>query len=328
MAPIRMRFRSLLAALVVLAFCATILAGPLTFGQEARRRASPPQGYRRLVPGVETTVPVQWDPTETVSFSNIVEILSVPALNWTPQTISKAQTARELATRYPLRRDVWNLEFSFLPMRMIRVDLPEAGGRLRPTMVWYMVYRVTNRGDHLHPTQQADGTWDIEKVDYPVSFVPSFTLHTPELRKTYRDKVIPLAIEPIRRREDPRRELLTSAQIMQRQIELTTETQDNSVWGVATWQSGFESGDLVDPRTDYFSIYVAGLSNAYRFADPAGAYKEGDPPATGRLYRRKTLQLNFWRPSDEFSTAETEIYLGTPSSLGIKGRIDYQWVFR
>jgi hypothetical protein len=40
------------------------------------------------------------------------------------------------------------------------------------------------------------------------------------------------------------------------------------------------------------------------------------------------LQLNFWRPSDEFSTAETDIYLGAPSSLGIQGRIDYQWVFR
>jgi hypothetical protein len=324
-----MRFRSQLAALAVLvAVCASIAGEATVFGQEARRRASAPEGYRRLAPGVETTVPIQWDPTETVSFSNIVEILSIPGLNWTPQTISKAQTVREKATRHPLRRDVWNLEFSFLPMRMIRVDLPEAGGKPRPTMVWYMVYRVTNRGGHLRPTQKEDGTWDIEKADYPVSFAPSFTLHTPELRKSYRDKVIPLALDPIRRREDPRRQLLNSAQMMQRPIELTTQTKDNSVWGVATWESGFESGDMVDPRTDYFSIYVAGLSNAYRFADPQGAYKENDPPGTGRLYRRKTLQLNFWRPSDEFSTAETEIYLGTPPSLGIEGRIDYRWVFR
>ena len=323
-----MGFRSHHAALAVLVVLfASLVCGPTAFGQEARRRASPPEGYRRLVPGVETTVPVQWDPTETVSFSNIVEILAVPGLNWAPQTISKAQTAYAKATRYPLRRDVWNLEFSFLPMRMIRVDVPDAG-KLRPTMVWYMVYRVTNRGGHLRPTQKEDGTWDIQKTDYPVSFAPSFTLHTPELRKSYRDKIIPLAIDPIRRREDPRRQLLTSAEMLQRQIELTTATQDNSVWGVATWESGFESGDMVDPRTDYFSVYVAGLSNAYRFADPAGAYKAGDPPGTGRLYRRKTLQLNFWRPSDEFSTAETEIYLGAPSSLGIEGRIDYQWVFR
>jgi hypothetical protein len=323
-----MRFCSRLAPLAVLVvLTGSLLCAPFAFGQEARRRATPPEGYRRLVPGIETTVPIQWDPTETVSFSNIVEILSIPELNWTPQTVSKAQTVYAQATRHPLRREVWNLEFSFLPMRMIRVDLPE-GGKLRPTMVWYMVYRVTNRGGHLRPTQKEDGTWDIEKVDHPVSFTPSFTLHTPELRKSYRDKVLPLAIDPIRRREDPRRELLNSAQMMQQQIEVTTKTQDNSVWGVATWESGFESGDMVDPRTDFYSIYVAGLSNAYRFADPAGAYKPGAAPATGRLYRRKMLQLNFWRPSDEFSTAETEIYLGAPTSLGIKGRIDYQWVFR
>ena len=122
--------------------------------------------------------------------------------------------------------------------------------------------------------------------------------------------------------------MLNSAEMLQKPIEVSTETEDKSVWGVATWQSGFQSGDMVDPRTDYFSVYVTGLSNAYRFADPAGTYKAGDPPATGRLYRQKTLQLNFWRPSDEFSEAETEIYLGTPSDLGITGPIDYQWVFR
>jgi hypothetical protein len=133
---------------------------------------------------------------------------------------------------------------------------------------------------------------------------------------------------PIRAQEDPRRRLLNSAEMMARPIEVSTETEDHSVWGLATWESGFASGDMVDPRTDYFSIYVDGLSNAYKFVDPPGAYKEGDPPATGRYYREKTLQLNFWRPSDEFSDAETDIYLGAPANLGIEGRIDYQWVFR
>ena len=137
-----------------------------------------------------------------------------------------------------------------------------------------------------------------------------------------------MAIDPIRRREDPRRKLLNSAEMMQRPIEVSTETEDKSVWGVATWESGFESGDQVDPRTDFFSIFVTGLSNAYKFADPQGAYKAGDPPGKGRLYRQKTLQLNFWRPSDEFSEGETDIYLGTPRNLGLSGQIDYQWVFR
>jgi hypothetical protein len=297
-------------------------------GQEARRTTRPPEGYRRLAPGIETTIPVRWDPSDTVSYPNLVEIVSIPGLNWTPHTISKALTVKEKATRVAFRRNVWNLEFSFLPMRTIAIDMPGPGGQSRRSMIWYMVYRVTNRGGHLQPKQQEDGAWTIEKADHPVSFAPSFTLYAPELRKSYLDKIIPLALTPIRNREDPRRVLLNSAEIMQRPIEVSTETEDKSVWGVATWEAGFQSGDMVDPRTDFFSIYVSGLSNAYRFADPAGAYQAGDPPATGRLYRRKTLQLNFWRPSDEFSEAPSEIYLGTPTDLGIEGRIDYQWVFR
>ena len=316
------------ALIVLLVAGSSAVCGPFANGQEARRRATAPEGYRRLVPGVETTVPIQWDPGETVSFPNIIEILSIPGINWTPQTISKAETLAAKATRVAFRRDVWNLEFSFLPMRMLSVDVPQSGGKMRPTMIWYMVYRVTNRGGHLHPEKQADGSWAIKKVDHPVTFVPSFTLYNPELRKSYLDKVIPVAMDPIRAQEDPRRRLLNSAEMMAQPIQVSTELEDKSVWGLATWESGFERGDMVDPRTDYFSIYVDGLSNAYKFSDPAGAYKAGEPPAKGRRYWEKTLQLNFWRPSDEFSDAETEIYLGAPTDLGIPGRIDYQWVFR
>jgi hypothetical protein len=308
---------------------AAILIAVLSTSADAQqRRRQAPEGYRRLVPGVMTTVPVQWDPAETVSYPSIVELLSVPGLDWKPQTVSLTETLRAKSTNVALRRDVWNLEFSFLPMRMIAVDVPQSGGKMRRTMIWYMVYKVTNRGGHLHPERQPDGTWQIKKVDHPVTFTPSFTLYTPELRKSYLDKIIPVAIAPIRAQEDPARTLLNSAQMMERPIEVTTQTQDNSVWGVATWDSGFEDGSMVDPRTDYFSIYVKGLSNAYKLADPPGAYKAGDPPGTGRLYQQKTLQLNFWRPSDEFANGETDIYLGTPADLGISGRIDYQWTFR
>ena len=318
------RFSALVFALVAVVFVCPGVA----IGQEGRTRARAPEGYRRLVPGVMTTVPIQWDPAETVSFPSIVELLSIPGLHWTPQTVSKAETLVGKATNVPFHRDVWNLEFSFLPMRMITADVPQPDGKMRPTRIWYMVYRVTNRGGHLHPEQQPDGSWAIKKVDHPVTFVPSFTLYNPELRKSYLDKIIPVAMAPIRAQEDPRRRLLNSAEMMRQPIEVSTANEDRSVWGLATWESGFESGDMVDPRTDYFSIYVDGLSNAYKFVDQPGAYQAGDPPATGRHYREKTLQLNFWRPSDEFSDAETDIYLGTPTDLGIEGRIDYQWVFR
>ena len=87
------------------------------------------------------------------------------------------------------------------------------------------------------------------------------------------------------------------------------------MWGVATWE-------FVDPRMDFFSIYVKGLTNAYRFADQPGAYKVGDAPATGRRFAQKTLKLNFWRPGDEIDPREDEIFYGIP------GQVDHQWVFR
>jgi hypothetical protein len=325
--PFRPGFLSLVWAIAAVGI--SLVAFENAVGQGAQRRTAP-EGYRRLVPGIETTVPVQWDPAETVSFQDFVEVLAIPNISWTPQTVSKAETLKEKATRTAFRRNVWNLEFSFLPMRMIAVDLPQPGGQSRRSMIWYMVYRVTNRGEHLHPQQQEDGTWTIKKTDHSVRFVPSFTLYNPERRTSYPDQILPVAVDQIRLREDPRRKLLNSAEMMRQSIEVSSETEDKSVWGVVTWESGFEDGKLVDPRTDYFSIFVSGLSNAYRFADrrDAGAYKTGDPPGKGRLYRSKTLQLNFWRPSDEFSESETEIYLGTPRELGVEGQIDYQWVFR
>ena len=80
----------------------------------------------------------------------------------------------------------------------------------------------------------------------------------------------------------------------------TPKGQETTTWGVATWED-------VDPATDHFSIYVQGLTNAYRWVDPPGAYKKGNPPGTGRQFYPKTLVLNFWRPGDKEIEHEGEI---------------------
>ncbi len=296
--------------------------------QNPARPNGPPSGYRRLAPGVETVIPADVNPGETVSYHNLPAVLTLAGVNWQPQTFAESRTIRAQATNAAVRREVWNLEFAFKPMRMMAVDLPAAGGKMQRKMIWYMVYRVTNMGGHLKPVVAADGTVSLEKVNHPVEFSPQFLLYSPESKKAYLDKLLPVAIESIRRREDPRRKLLDSVEMAAKPIEVSTPENDQSVWGVATWESGMESADEIDPRTDYFSIFVSGLSNAYKFADPPGAFKAGDPPATGRLYRQKTLQLNFWRPSDAFREGETEIFFGLPPELRVRGQIDYQWVFR
>ncbi|REK07427.1 MAG: hypothetical protein DWQ37_21050, partial [Planctomycetota bacterium] len=78
----------------------------------------------------------------------------------------------------------------------------------------------------------------------------------------------------------------------------------------------------IDPRGDYFSVYVEGLTNAYRWTDPEGAFKPGDPPTTGREFEQKNLMLNFWRPGDKFREDEQMIRYGIP------GKVDYSWVYR
>ena len=130
-------------------------------------------------------------------------------------------------------------------------------------------------------------------------------LESQQYKKAYLDRVLPLAMKAIQKREDPNRKLLDTVQMSEQPIPLSTADDDHSVWGVATWE-------FVDPRIDFFKIYVKGLTNAYRFADQAGAYKIGDTPGTGRVFAQKTLKLNFWRPGDDIDPTKEEIYLRHP----------------
>jgi len=329
----------------------------------ARGPVSPPAGFRKLAPGVETTVPRPLDPHDTVTYHDIVELTApgvVPDLDWTPTFSAPTKTLLSLAKDRPFYRTTWYLQFTFKPLRIIEVDLPGPTGRLERKVVWYMVYRVKNLGGHLKPVAkepQADdelaGAPEVQSVDDPgppgIVFIPKYSLEATidGQKQVYADRLIPLAVDAIRHREDPNRKLLDSVAISGHPIPLSTATDDRSVWGVATWVG-------VDPRIDFFSIYINGLTNAYRWTDPAGAFKAGDPPGTGRQYKHKTLQLNFWRPGDEFALLEDEIHIGAPAdkvakpadpdappALGEKppeeaspgGRnwdkiIDYRWIFR
>ena len=327
------------------------------------RTAAPPTGFRKLAPGVETTVPLPIDPHDTVSYHNMVELLTpgvVPELDWTPKTMSESETVKSRATDRAFRTTVWYLQFTFKPLRLIEVDLPGPGGRLERKVVWYLVYRVKNIGNSLQPAAEKPaeegappaGAPAVEVVDspgYPIHCFPHFSLEAKieGSRKVYHDELIPLALDPIRRREDPNRKFENSVSLGKLAIPLSTATDDQSVYGIATWVD-------VDPRIDFFAIYISGLTNAYRWTDPPGAFKAGDPPATGRKFSYKTLQLNFWRPGDEFRLLEDEIMLGAPADTVNKpanpdeeatapeagppagspsGRswdkiIDYRWVFR
>lgn len=253
---------------------------------------------RRLAPGVLITIPPEVQVSDTHARHDIVELVSAdPQLDW--------------AKGVDFRREVWCLEFQFKLPRLIEVDLPQPSGRMQRKPIWYMVYRVTNRGGALRPVPEEDGTYRVEAVDIPVRFSPIFYLdaQTRTGLKRYPDRVIPLAKPLIQRREDPNINFFDSAEAAR---ELAV---GQSLWGVAMWED-------VDPTIGKFSIVVVGLTNAYRWEDPAGAYKPGDPIGQGRRFERKMLQLNFWRPGDEFVIREDQVRFGQP------GTVDYAWIFQ
>jgi hypothetical protein len=279
---------------------AAVLAGPIFAQeqapeQEAARPAEPKAaangGFRVLAPGVMRTIPPDMQHEETYTRVDLPELLAKEP------TLGERPGMRNMAKDVRLEHDVWGLEFSFKPLRFVTAEIPagSSGGIARKT-VWYMVYKVTNRGDK------------------PVRFIPRFLLHAQQSRASdgdsgqyYPDRIMATAIAQIQQREDPNRRLLNTVEMTEKEIQPSTEEEDNSVWGVVTWRD-------IDPKTDRLSIYVQGLSNAYEI-------KVAEDGSWER-YLRKTLQLNFWRPSDEFYAHEREIRFGIP------GDVDYRWVYK
>jgi hypothetical protein len=262
------------------------LMGPVTLAQDAGEDEVADAGdgaaladdlgeepYRRLAPGVERTIPPDSQHDESFSRHDMLDVLAEDA------TYGERPWSPNIAKQLRYTHDIWALEFTFKPVRFIEVDLPNDEGKFDRKQIWYLIYRVRNVSDE------------------PVTFVPRLLLHSWDTDKYYPDRLIPLAQDAIRRREDPRRVFLNSVEMSDAEIPPSTEDEALDVWGVATWED-------VDPRTDRFAVYVQGLTNAYRWSDD-------EERASGkRRYYRKTLQLNFYRPSDDRYEHEREIRFG------------------
>jgi hypothetical protein len=338
------------------AFAATICG----LCQVALGQAAP---GRQFAPGVLTTIPPASEAQEMFSGpAALVELpIAIEGLEYEPKLESKSATVFERAKTVTLRRPVWNLEFSFKPLRMLYVDIPQSTGRMQRQLVYYMVYRVRNLGNHLQPQATNDDVVKLIESSVPAAaelyekykthtseveqfgrkttelrFFPHFVLASIEYEKEYLDRVLPSALAPIQAREFPGRpdvKLHNSLTISEVPIAISDAQNDHGVWGVATWVE-------VDPRIDYFVVYVQGLTNAYKFEDPAGAFKKGDEPGKGRKLLKKTLQLNFWRPGDTVDPNEEEIRYGARldpdpaeqqkilQKYGVDKPIDHIWMYR
>jgi hypothetical protein len=295
---------------------------------------------RPLAAGVLTVIPTAGEAGETANGPlPIVEIVQgIPDLEWTPNYEPKTATLLEKSKRVTFHHAVWNLEFAFKPLRMIEVDIPQPSGKMQRKQIYYLVYRVKNVGYDLNavPKEEIPGLkeWTVERVNFARrTFIPHFVLESHEFKKQYLDRIVPAAKKPIQDRERPGVPIYNNVEIMSVPIPLSDDRVDRSVWGFATWED-------LDPRIDFFSIYIRGLTNAISVTSPAGAFKAGDPPGTGREFTYKTLQLNFWRPGDTQYAHERELHYGVPiesdpakqqavlDKYGLKQRLDYLWTYR
>lgn len=269
------------------------------------------------------------------------EIALQPGLQFAPQTTTNAETLFEKAKLVQLPRVVWQLEFAYKPMRMIEVDLPQPTGKMQRKRLWYMVYRVTNRGNYLmaDPKPKDAGISYEPKIvnelpagSPPIRFFPHFVIKAPEQGKEYLDRDIPAAQKAIEQRETRGggTKLYSSTEISAIDLPVSTADEDRSVWGYATWED-------VDPRIDAFSVLVTGLTNAYKITEkPATTAEIG----ASRKLSPRVLQLNFWRPSDAKGSEESAFRVGVQidanaanqaeilKRYGVDKRLDHLWIYR
>lgn len=287
----------------------------------------------QFAPGVLTTIEPTVDPADTVGDYDVVELRSDVTLSREPLLNTKSRTLFEMSEDVPFRREVWCLELSFKPMRMMYVDIPQASGKMQRKLIWYLVYRVRNTGVAIEPVEQDDGNFTTKKAPaQPRRFIPQFVLASQDtdsqgnrIRKEYLDRILPAAMPAIQRREMPRGKLLSSVQMAERMLEPESGRTQGGLWGVAIWED-------VDPDIDFFSVFAGGLTNAYRWQDAPEGFQVGDPPGKGRTFLRRTLQLNFWRPGDEVAENEREIRYGAAprrsDAYGTAEGVAYSWVYR
>lgn len=250
-------------------------------------------------------------------------------LNWTPNTAPSSETLANMVKGQIFRNQIWSMEFGFKPVRMIGVDLPDGQGQVKTKVVWYLLYYVRYLGGDLASQPQKDEFGNEVYQPSPTAgltarrFIPGFTLHSTALGKRYESKFIPQAIPLITEKERVGKPVYDAVAIQKVPVQQSTALVSNEVWGVATWTD-------VDPRTDFFTIEVRGLTNAQRSENVDGKF----------ISKQKTLVLYFSRPGDTINELADIIRYGVPayadaeqqklifSKYGVQERLDYQWIYR
>jgi hypothetical protein len=251
-------------------------------------------GSRTLAEGVLTVVAPNIDVNEGVVYPR--GFAGLTARNYTPNHLPNNATLSGRTTGVTRYRDIWQLEFAFKELRYLEVELPLPDGNSQAAGVWYMIYRVRNLNEHLSfPADETTGEFkpnkatalaDLDPSILPGRFFPAFQLEGwvedldgGYVLRGYRDRVLPAAIPQIAAAEKMVGRLRDNVEIARENLADSDASEE--FWGVATWLD-------VDPRINFASVSVQGLSNAFHS-------EQGEEAAKHEV---KTLQINFWRPGD------------------------------
>jgi hypothetical protein len=236
---------------------------------------------------------------------------------YVPDTFPESETLYARTRNVVFFRDVWQLEFSFLPLRQLRVEAASGNGEPVGRNIWYLVYRVRNTGVSASHDQVQDPRFghvdhvintapeQVDPITLPGRFFGVFTL-TGWVQDVqtgmysaveYQESILPDVHAIIAREEDPDQEYLDTVQIAQQILEkFPPDSDQGGKWGIAIWYN-------VDPRINFISVKVNGLTNAFRLERN---------PDDSLTVRNKVLQLNFWRPGDSIDEDLDDIRYGIP----------------
>lgn len=269
-----------------------------------------------LAPGILTVIPPKILPIDT--FTPLLPIPGLKIESYEPHYTPKSETLYGQANQVVFYRDVWGFEFATTGLRQVEFGFKRPDGSEVNKHFYYMIYRIRNFGNSLtydvvkEQLEKEFVKYDLQKNKIedgrpavgPEKFRPQFSLegwvHVPGSedmeRVSYLDAYLPQVARAIQRREDINLKLHDQVEIQSVEIPLSTEESDPGVWGVAIWEN-------VHPRLNFISVYVSGLTNAYRI--------DVDSEANQTL-RRKVLKLNFWRAGDAYRKSEDQVIYGIP----------------
>lgn len=226
--------------------------------------------------------PAQDQPAQASGLPGPPEIPQVPlgpVLSTVPIRQGAVTPNLNVVASKPAPKDsegIWMLDFAFMPVRVIQVEVPGKGRR----PVYYLYYRIINN------------------TGKPRTFIPQFSIVT-DTGKRFEDTVLPKAVALIQATEDPTVPLRGAVDIVGiLPPSGQKEGIEDAIYGVAVWEG-------VDPKVNAFNVYVRGLSNGIQVIAPPGGGAEQT--------HYKTLRIDFDRPGDDRQIHSRQIHLRDPA---------------